>query len=67
MRIALSDLGLRGIAVIYPGTKRYPIAHRVEAVPLAALADDSPIPPPISHESHVLSRKSVHMDLYNFH
>lgn len=46
MRIALSDLGLRRIAVIYPGTKRYPIAHRVEAVPLAALADDSPIFPP---------------------
>jgi uncharacterized protein len=38
MRIALSDLGLERIAVVYPGSKRYPVAERVEAVPLAELA-----------------------------
>jgi predicted AAA+ superfamily ATPase len=37
MRIALSDLGLKRIAVVYPGSKRYPVAERVEAVPLAEL------------------------------
>ena len=34
MRIALEDLKLDRIAVVYPGPKRYPIADRVEAVPL---------------------------------
>ena len=38
MRGALEDLELERIAVIYPGTKRYPISERVEAVPLASLA-----------------------------
>ncbi len=38
MRIAMRDLGLSGIAVIHPGTKRYPLADAVEAVPLRALA-----------------------------
>lgn len=37
VRIALDDLGLERVAVVYPGEKRYPIADRVEAVPLAAL------------------------------
>ena len=37
IRIALDDLGLRRIAVLYPGTKRFPIADRVEAVPLDSL------------------------------
>lgn len=35
IRIALADLDLHRIAVIYPGDKRYPLAERVEAVPLA--------------------------------
>jgi predicted AAA+ superfamily ATPase len=39
MRIALEDLKLERIAVVYPGTRRYPLAERVEAVPLEALAD----------------------------
>jgi len=39
IRIALEDLGLERVAVVYPGTKRYPVADRVEAVPLATLAD----------------------------
>lgn len=38
IRIALEDLGLERIAVIHPGTKRYPLGDRVEAVPLEELA-----------------------------
>jgi len=37
IRIALEDLGLERVAVIYPGNKRYPLAHKVEAVPLEEL------------------------------
>jgi predicted AAA+ superfamily ATPase len=39
IRIALDDLQLARIAVVYPGTLRYPIADRVEAVPLSAIVD----------------------------
>ena len=39
IRIALADLGLERVAVVYPGSKRYALADRVEAVPLAALAE----------------------------
>ena len=38
MRIALEDLHLEHIAVIYPGDRRYPLADRITAVPLDALA-----------------------------
>jgi len=38
IRVALDDLGLSRVAVLYPGTKRYPIAEHVEAVPVQALA-----------------------------
>jgi uncharacterized protein len=38
MRIALADLGLAHLVVIYPGDTRYPISDRVTAVPLAELA-----------------------------
>lgn len=38
IRIALDDLGLERVAVIYPGSRRYPIADSVEAVPLADVA-----------------------------
>ena len=41
MRIALDDLRLERIAVIYPGVKRYPLVERVEAVPLLELGDGS--------------------------
>ena len=34
---ALNDLNLKRVAVIYPGPKRYSLADRVEAVPLAFL------------------------------
>jgi hypothetical protein len=37
VRIALSDLGLKRVAVVYPGTRRFPLADQVEAVPLADL------------------------------
>jgi len=38
MRGALEDLGLERIVVVYPGSRRYWISDRVEAVPLASLA-----------------------------
>jgi len=38
IRIALDDLGLSRVAVLYPGTKRYPITELVEAVPISTLA-----------------------------
>jgi len=34
IRIALDDLGLERVAVIYPGVKRYPLGDSAEAVPL---------------------------------
>ena len=43
IRIALEDLDLRGLAVLYPGTKRFPIAEHVEAVPLQSIADGAPL------------------------
>lgn len=39
IRIALDDLRLDCVAVVYPGTKRYRLAERVEAVPLDVLAE----------------------------
>lgn len=38
IRIALDDLRLERVAVIYPGAKRFALADRVDAVPLATLA-----------------------------
>ena len=38
IRIAMADLGLARVAVIYPGAKRYSLAEQVHAVPLASLA-----------------------------
>jgi predicted AAA+ superfamily ATPase len=40
MKIALHDLKLDRIVVVYPGDRRYPLADRVEAVPLAELVGD---------------------------
>jgi hypothetical protein len=39
IRIALEDLGLDRVAVVYPGAKRYSLSERVEAVPLETLAE----------------------------
>jgi predicted AAA+ superfamily ATPase len=38
MHIALHDLGLRALYVIYPGPKRFRLHPRVEALPMAELA-----------------------------
>jgi predicted AAA+ superfamily ATPase len=38
IRIALADLGLAAVAVVYPGARRFPLADRVEAVPFTTLA-----------------------------
>jgi predicted AAA+ superfamily ATPase len=47
IRHAITDLGLHHVAVIYPGAERYPLAERVEALPLSALASaDLPWPAP---------------------
>ncbi len=37
MRIALQDLALDALYVVYPGDRRYSLAQRVEAVPFAAV------------------------------
>jgi hypothetical protein len=39
IRIAIDDLGLERVAIVYPGAKRYSLADDVEVVPLAALAE----------------------------
>ncbi|MCA9758901.1 MAG: ATP-binding protein [Candidatus Eisenbacteria bacterium] len=39
LRTARDELGVEQIAVVYPGSKRYPIGDGVEAVPLATLAE----------------------------
>jgi uncharacterized protein len=39
IRIALEDLRLEQVAVVYPGTKRFSLADRVEAVPVDTLAE----------------------------
>lgn len=39
MRIALADLRLDELRVVYPGTHRYPLAKNVEVVPLAELVN----------------------------
>jgi uncharacterized protein len=37
MRIALDDLALDALVVVYPGERRYALAPRVQAVLLASL------------------------------
>ena len=39
IRNALADLELERVAVVYPGSKRYTLADRVEAVPLTAVSE----------------------------
>jgi len=39
MRIAIKDLRLDRLVVLYPGTLRFPLAEKVEAVPLRAIAE----------------------------
>ena len=37
MRIALDDLKLDRLIVVYPGNRRYPLGDQVEVVPLVEL------------------------------
>ncbi len=43
IRIALEDLKLQKVAVLYPGTRRYALSAQVDAVPLQTLAGDGSI------------------------
>jgi predicted AAA+ superfamily ATPase len=43
MRIALDDLKLTHVFIIYPGIQRFPLARHVEAVPLQALSKGEPL------------------------
>jgi predicted AAA+ superfamily ATPase len=38
IQIAIKDLGLSRVAILYPGTRRYWLSEKVEAVPLNALS-----------------------------
>lgn len=40
MKIAMEDLRLEQVVVLYPGTRRYDIADKIAAVPLASVAGD---------------------------
>lgn len=42
MRIALEDLKLDRLLVVYPGTIRYPISDKVEAIPLMTAINEGP-------------------------
>jgi hypothetical protein len=39
MRIAMADLKLDALFVLYPGVKRYALADRIEVLPAASVAD----------------------------
>jgi hypothetical protein len=41
--MALEDLNLKHVFVIYPGIQRFPLASRVEAVPIQTLAKGMPL------------------------
>lgn len=41
MRIAMRDLKLNALQVVYPGERRYALGERIEAVPLAALGQSA--------------------------
>jgi len=43
IRIALDDLKLKHVFVIYPGIRRFSLASQVKAVPLIALAKGIPL------------------------
>lgn len=45
IRIALDDLGLERVTIVYPGVQRFPLSDRVEAVPIGVLATGKPIFP----------------------
>ncbi len=43
IRVAQKDLGLARVAVLYPGSKRFPISDTVEAVPLSTIGEGGDI------------------------
>ena len=43
IRVALEDLKLARVAVLYPGSRRFPLGDRVEAVPLCSLCAAEPV------------------------
>ncbi len=65
MRIALEDLQLDHLTVIYPGTRAYPISDRIHALPLAALADGDPSvlagPAPLISGIGSTLQRSIHL------
>ena len=40
MRVAMKDLALRRLYVVYPGTKRYPLDRGIEVLPLSELSTE---------------------------
>jgi predicted AAA+ superfamily ATPase len=44
MRAALADLELDKLLVIYPGLHPYPLAEKIQAIPLAGLSDPESLP-----------------------
>ena len=42
MRVALEDLALTRLTVLYPGARRYALTERIMVVPAAELADGRP-------------------------
>jgi len=43
IRIALDDLGLERVVVIYTGTKRFPLSEQVDAIPFRLIAEGTPL------------------------
>ncbi len=43
VRNALDDVGLSGVAILYPGAQRFRLSGRVEVVPLSALGRGEPL------------------------
>jgi uncharacterized protein len=53
IRIALEDLGLERVAVLYPGTKRFSLSKQVEAIPFRMIADGK------SHDKSIRAKEKV--------
>ncbi len=56
MQIALSDLRLDRLLILYPGTRSYPLAERVSVVPLSAVVERLPLTGPIRHRQRPAAR-----------
>jgi predicted AAA+ superfamily ATPase len=49
MRVALTDLRLDRLLVLYSGARSYPLAERVSAIPLSAVVEGLPLSGPSPH------------------